>query len=248
MSKAEAHIGLGDYVDAINEYRSIADSYKNDPKRAIALFRIADIYATSLNNTEAALKTYEEVIDDSPFSYAARESRERRAALLERIGDYEGAIEDYFSLLKYFGDNVQGMRYRILTAGAYLSMKDYRQARTEIKPIVEDTNAPKDILEQAIFLAAESYFLEGMTRKAAGYYIWFLEEFPESKLASEAKLHLANCYEELGYLGVASNITKSAAKDYPNKKVVDARLESLKARGKVAEDVKKDVYKRGSLR
>ncbi|MFH1829604.1 MAG: tetratricopeptide repeat protein [Pseudomonadota bacterium] len=249
-SKAEAHIGLGNYVAALHEYNAIAKDFKDDPRHVGILLRIADLHATNLGNTEAALKKYGEVIDENPLSQAAREARERRAVIREQMNDYEGAIEDYSALLKHFGNDSRNMHYRILVAGVYLSMKDYRQAKVEIKPILEDPQVPKDILEQAIFLAAESYFLEGKNKRASGYYRWLLEEFPESKLASEAKLHLATCYEEMGYLGVAGYITESAAKDYPNRGVVDARLKSLKERGKgsVDDEAKKDIYKPKELR
>ncbi len=249
ISKAEAHIGLGDYTVAMREYHSIANSLKNDPRHAAILLRIADLYATSIGNTEAALNAYGEVIAKSPLSEAAREARERRAALRERMGDFEGAIEDYSALLKYFGGDRRDMRYRVLLAGVYLSLKDYRQAKVEIKPILNDPEVPDDMLEQAIFLAAESYFLEGKVNWASGYYRWLLEKFPNSELAAEAKLHLATCYEELGYLGVAGYMTKSAAEDYPNRRVVDARLKSIKERSKgQAENEKKDIYKTKSLR
>lgn len=249
ISKAEAHIGLGNYAVAMREYHSIAERLKNDPRRAGILLRIADLYATSIGSTEAALNAFGQVIDESPLSEAAREARERRAALREGMGDFEGAIEDYYALLKYFGDDERGPRYRVLLAGVYLSMKDYRQAKVEIKPILMDQNVSQDILEQAIFLAAESYFLEGKVKRASGYYRWLLEQFPESKLAAETKLHLATCYEEMGYLGVAGYITKSAAEDYPNRGVVNTRLNSLKERGKgQTEEEKKDIYKTKALR
>ena len=114
--------------------------------------------------------------------------------------------------------------------------KELEQARVELKPLFKDSDVPKEVLEKAIFVAAESYFLEGKSRKASGYYRWLLEEFPESDLAAEAKLHLATCYEEMGYLGVAGSITRSAEEEYPNRGVIDARIESLKARGRPTED------------
>jgi len=236
VSKAEAQIGLGNYLPALNIYTEIVKDYSSDPRRAGVLLRIAELQATGLKNSAEAHRVYGEVIAAEPLSEAARIAREKRAELREREGDNEGAIEDYSALLKHFAVKERSQLYRVQVAGVYLSMRDYRQARVELKPLFQDPDIDQAVLEKAIFIAAESYFLEGQSRKASGYYRWLLEEFPESDLAPEAKLHLATCYEEMGYLGVAGSITKSAEEDYPNKEVIEARMESLKARGKPTED------------
>jgi TolA-binding protein len=236
VSKADAEIGLGNYLPALNIYTEILKGLSDDPRRAGVLLRIAELQATGLKNSTEARRVYGEVIAAEPLSEAARLAREKRAMLREREGDYEGAIEDYSALLKHFSVKERNQLYRVQVAGVYLSMRDYRQARVELKPLFTDFDVPKEVLEKSIFIAAESYFLEGKSRKASGYYRWLLEEFPESDLAAEAKLHLATCYEEMGYLGVAGSITKSAENDYPNKGVIEARIDSLRARGKPTED------------
>lgn len=236
VAKAESHIGLGNYLPALNAYAEIVKDYSTDPRRAGVLLKIAELQATGLKNSAEAHRVYGEVISAEPLSEAARFAREKRAVLREREGDYEGAIEDYSALLKHFSGKERSQLYRVQVAGVYLSMRDYRQARVELKPLFRDPEISKDVLERAIFIAAESYFLEGKSRRASGYYRWLLEEFPESSLAPEAKLHLATCYEEMGYLGVAGSITRSAEEDYPNRDVIDARIESLKARGKPTEE------------
>lgn len=236
VSKADAEIGLGNYLPALNIYTEILKDLSNDPRRAGVLLKIAELQATGLKNSAEAHRVYGEVIAAEPLSEAARLAREKRAMLREREGDYEGAIEDYSALLKHFSGKERSQFHRVQVAGVYLSMRDYRQARVELKPLFKDPDVPNEVLEKAIFIAAESYFLEGKSRKASGYYRWLLEEFPKSDLAAEAKLHLATCYEEMGYLGVAGSITRSAEEEYPNRGVVDARIESLKARGKPTED------------
>lgn len=234
VTKAESQIGLGNYLAALNIYTSLVDDYASDPRRAGVLLKIADLQATGLGNTGKALEYLGEVISVEPLSEAARLARERRASIRQGQGDNEGAIEDYSALLKHFAADGHSQLYRVQVAGVYLSMRNYGQARTEIKPLFKDKGVPSEVLERAIFIVAESYFLEGKPRKASGYYRWLLEEFPKSDLSAEAKLHLATCYEEMGFLGVAGFVTKSAAEDYPNRGVIDARLKSLRARGKAS--------------
>ena len=230
---AEARVGLGDPKGAVSDYRALARSFREDARRGEILLRIADIQATVLSDPAAALTAYGEAIAGAPLSPAGQLARERRASLREERGDYEGAIEDYSMLLKYAVDDDSRCRYRVLLSGVYLAGGDYRQARVELKQLIEDPKSPPDARERAYFLAAESFFLEGKTGRAIEYYQALLNAFPKSPLAPEAKLHLATCLEEQGYLGFARDVTKGAAKDYPNQKVVDARIKSIDERGKM---------------
>lgn len=230
---AEARVGLGDPKGAVGAYRAMAHRFHGDERRGELLLRIADIQATVLNDPAAALTAYGEAIAQAPLSPAGQLARERRAALREERGDYEGAIEDYSMLLKYAVDDESRCRYRILLSGVYLAGGDFRQARVELKQMIEDPQSLPDAREKAYFLAAESFFLEGKTGRAIEYYQALLNAFPKSALAPEAKLHLATCLEEQGYLGPAREVTRGAAKDYPNPKVVDARLKSIDERGKM---------------
>ncbi len=248
VAKAEAQVGLGNYLAALNVYASIVGDYPRDPRRAGVFLKIADLQSTGLGNDGEAERYLGEAISAEPLSEAARLARERRASIRQRRGDNEGAIEDYSALLKHFAEGAPSKLYRVQVAGVYLSMRDYRQARTELKRIFNDPDVSKEVLEKAIFIAAESYFLEGKSQRASGYYRWLLEEFPESELAAEAKLHLATCYEEMGFLGVAGFITKSAADDYPNRSVIDARLSSLRARGKAPAKVGAAAAEKGLQR
>lgn len=231
LAAAEAHLGAGNTKAALSDYRSLADHYKGDPRRVEILLRIADLYSTVLEDPETAIRAYGEVISTGPLTQEAQSARERRAALRESRGDYEGAIEDYSLLLKHFGSGENSYRYTVLLAGVYVSDRNYRQARVEIKPLVDGKDVPADVREQALFIASESFFLEGNTQRAAEYYQWFLKDFPKSQLAPEVKLHLATCLEEMGYLGQARDLTNSAQGQYPNKKVVNARLKSIDERG-----------------
>ncbi|MFH0800549.1 MAG: tetratricopeptide repeat protein [Pseudomonadota bacterium] len=227
---AEAAVGIGDNDGALNAYRAVVDRYPADPRRCGVLLKIADIYDTSLHDDISAARAYARVIKEYPLSDVSVPARERHALLMEKKGDFDGEIEDYSDLLKHFPESPDRYRYRVLMAGAYLSQRNFGQARMEIKPLLDDRQIPPEVREQALFVAGESFFLEDHPEKAAPYYQQMLREFPNSKLASEAELHFATCAEEMGYLGTARDITRDAARDYPNKKVIDAKLKSIKER------------------
>ncbi|HPQ81520.1 MAG TPA: tetratricopeptide repeat protein [bacterium] len=229
--KAEAKVGLGDNDGAVAAYRKLIDRYPNDPRRAGAMLRVGDLCATMLADDALAIKAYGRIIDEYPLSDTSMLARERRAHLNEKLGRMDDAIEDYSALLKHFPKNADRTRYRILLVGAYLAKRNFAQARLELKPLFDDPKTPPGVREQALFAAGESFFLEDRPANAVPYYQQLLKEFPTSKLASEAELHLATCVEEMGYLGTAREITRDAARDYPNRQVIDARLESIKERG-----------------
>lgn len=236
--EAEAKVGLSNIDGALVEYRRLANQFPDDPRRPGILMRIAELYNSLVGNDDLAIESYGRVINEYPLTEAGRQAREKRIALLEKKGRKDEVIEDYYALIKYFPEYADRDRYRMLLVGAYLAQRNYPQARTEIKPLVEEKGISPEIREQALFAAAESYFLEDKAEKAAPFYQALLKEFPNSNLASESELHLATCIEEMGYLGPARDLTKDAAKDYPNPKVIDARLKSIEDRGTPAHGAK----------
>lgn len=246
IAGAEAKLGLGEAESALDSYRRIARAFEDDPRWAGLMLRIAEIEANMMRDGKAADEALSEVIERAPLTDAGRLAREARARDREARRDYQGAIEDYTALIKHFPEGERAMRYRIALSGVYLASKDFRQSRVEIKPLIEGDGVPPEMKEKAIFLAAESFFLEGQVRKAAGYYEWMIREFPKSELAGEAKLHLATCIEEMGYLGIAREVTKDALDEYPNKGVVEARLKSIDERGtKPAKQMNKELSRDG---
>ena len=231
LGKAEAQLGLGRPDKALYAYRSLARHHEGDPRWAGVMLGIAELYSTVLGDSASALNTLSEVIDRTPLTEAGRKAMRVRAELRVKEGDYQGAIEDYTALIKRFPEGEEAMFHKVLLAGVYLTARDFRQARIEIKPLIDGEDVPKDIREKAIFIAAESFFLSGNVKRASGYYQWLLKDFPESPLVPEAKLHMATCIEEMGYMGIARQVTQDAAEDYPNKAVIEARLKSIDDRG-----------------
>lgn len=232
LKAAEEKVALDESVAAMSAYQGIAKRFPNDARRPGILFRIADIYENAIGDDGRAAEGYDLLAKEYPFSEAAVAARERHARLMEKKGNFDSAIEDYSALLKHFPESADKNRYILLLAGAYVAQRNFPQARTELKPILEDPAIKGDVRESALFITAESFFLEDKAAEALAYYEQLLEEFPKSKLAAEARLHMAMCVEEMGYLGTARDITKEAMRDYPNKDVVKKRLESIDNRGK----------------
>jgi tetratricopeptide (TPR) repeat protein len=197
-------------------------------------------------NPRAAIREYGMIAEEYPLTEPARVALEEKARLEHKEGDAESAIEDLSALLKLYPESSDRFRYRVLLSNVYMSIDKFSQARVELSPLLSDAGVkevPPDVLEQAVFTYAESLFLEDRREEAINWYQAFIENFPRSKVLDEAKLHLATCLEELGHLGAAKNLTSSAG-NYPNKKVVDARLDSINKRGQSAPSEEKQSKER----
>ncbi len=230
LRDAEARLGLGNARSALSLYKSMSKRYADHEKRPVILLRMGKIYEGQLRNNGKALKLYGEVITEYPLSKVAKVAREWRAALEEKHRNYDAAIEDYEMLVKHSEGSSDYNRYRTLLAGTYLSSGKHSQARVELVPVIDAESVSRDILSKALFIYAESYFLSERPRNAIRWYNALISNFPHSEYADEARLHAATCYEELGKLGAARALTESASK-YPNKEVIDARLNSIELRG-----------------
>lgn len=240
LREAESKIGMGHTSQAMAVYESIVGRYPDDPRRHEILLKIAELDEILEADDKVAIEAYGRVVKEYPDTESARIARERRAKFRQEGGDVEGAIEEYTALIEFYPQYESF--YRVLLGGAYIAKGDYTQARVELGPLFRMDSVPADILEQAAFAYAESLFLEDHLEMAIKWYRAFLANFPDSKQADEAKLHLATCLEEMGHLGLASSVMKSAS-GYPNKKVIETRLKSIGERG-VEDDVKSEKDKK----
>jgi len=226
---AEAKLGLGRANVAIEAYESILKKYPKDSHCPDIMYKIAEIYEKVLHNKSAALMKYKSVINAYPITEYSRKARERIAYICTNSNRIDCSIEQYEALIKFFPAYAEF--YRTLLAGSYMASKKYAQAREELKPILGMNAVPADVMAQAVFAYAESLFLEGQLAEASRWYKVFLSHFPKSKLAGEVKLHLATCLEDAGKFGSARRMMKSASSEYPNKAVIETRINGLEKKG-----------------
>lgn len=232
MRRAEGEIGLGNYQKAAKIYERLVKDYPKDARAAVIWLRLGDLYANPMGDVKNGLNAYQQAVESSPTSEAARLAHERRAALFERENHPSGIVEEYTALLKYFSGHADVAQYRMRLGESYIMSNEFQQARTELRGFVEKTGVPPDFRQRALFDIGETYFLEGKPGKAVRFYHALLEEAPKSPLAGEAELRIATCLEEMGYLGTAYKFAADAKKRYPNEKVIDERLKGMENRGK----------------
>lgn len=232
MSKAEALVGIGEQRAALDIYYKVAKRCPEYEGCAKALLYIGEIESNLEGRSSDALAAYERVVELFPLKEAGRVAHQRRAMLFERMGDYINAGSEYAQLLQYFPNDERAPFYLLKLGESYLAMGNYGQARIELKGLVKAEGRYPDVRPEAIFAYAESFFLEGRLGLAEKVYRMLLEQYPDSDLVSEAKLKIATCQEERGFLGDASKTLANARTDYPNEAVIEKRLQSMKKRGK----------------
>jgi len=232
IRKAEEQVGLGNFEKAVSIYSDLVQKFPKEPRNTAIFLQLGDLYASSIGDVKKGLDAYQKCIETAPTSEAARLAHERRAAIFENEGHAAGQVEEYTALLKYFGDHPDALKYRMGLGEAYITSREFQQARTELRGFVEKVQVSADLRARALFDIGETYFLEEKPGKAVRFYYALVQEAPKSQLVPEAKLRIATCLEEMGYLGLAQKFAEDAKKTYPNPDVVDSRIEGIVKRGK----------------
>jgi TolA-binding protein len=238
VKRAEEQVGLGNFREAAEIYESVIGKYPHDSRIAAVLLQLGNLYA-AIGDDDQAFNAYQRCIEAEPTSEAARFAHEKRAELYGREDRWGGMVEEYTALLKYFPDHPDVQEYRMRLGEAYITGRQYQQARTELRSFVEKEKVSPELRQRALFDIGETYFLEGKPGKAVRFYYALTQEAPKSKVAPEAELRIATCLEEMGYLGTAHKFAEEAKKTYPNKEVVEDRMKGMEKRSKSNNQVKK---------
>lgn len=237
-------IGVGDFKKAAGVYNDLLKSSAGDHQKSAIYYELGNLYAYSMRDAVKGLTNYQKCIESSPYSESARLAHERRAEIFEAQGIASEMASEYSDLLKYFPEHENVASYQLRLGEAYIAGKEYQQAREELRGFVEQAEVPPDLRHRALFNIGETYFLESKPGKAVRFYYAFIQEDPKSPLVPEAKLRIATCLEEMGYLGMAQKFTQDAAKAYPNKEVIEKRLDGMKTRTKTATTKRKEEEKK----
>jgi TolA-binding protein len=232
MSLAEEHMGMGDWKGAREYFEEAAKGCPEYERCAEALIKLGDLYSHALARPKKAHEKYLKVIEYFPLRDAARVARERRALMFEKVEDFLGASNEYAGLIQYFPSSDRVSHYLLKLGECYVALGNYEQARIELSGFIKSRDVDPEIRQEALFVFAETYFLEGRLGLAEMAYKNLIEEYPDSKLVPEAQMKMATCQEERGFLGYATKALQELRDEYPNQVAVDKRLNAMKKRGK----------------
>jgi TolA-binding protein len=107
--EADLRLGLGDAAYARRLYGLLLLEPLERSDRILVLERIADISASPLADTTSAVRYYRMLIEEEPEGRIAEKALFELGSLLEKVGDWEGAVEAYRRLEIRFPESARAI-------------------------------------------------------------------------------------------------------------------------------------------
>ena len=234
VARGEILLAQGNFDAARADYDRVARALPNDPAAPRALVGSGDAYANQERYDEAET-AYRAVLTRYPNSpYAADaldglgfvyQSQGRDAELDAVIATFESQVTDPVALA----------RIRLGRAEAALTAGDLTTAAQRLEALLS-TEIPPDIEAEALLLLARVYMDLGAPNDAALVLRRLGSRFPDSPLAPEARLQLAEALLAAGDPAGALGAAQDFADTYPNDaeqiaRAIKIEAEALRAQG-----------------
>lgn len=225
LRKAERCAAEGRPGDALRHYQTAATA--DDPEVAgPALLAAAEIQRDVQGDPAAAEELCEEAISRLPRTEWAGACLQLVAGVREDRRDWWGAIDALREFLAENPGDPRGEEVRHRIALCYLALDDPQQAMIEWTEQLE--RFPEgDLAADALLGVARSHDLSGDSGLAAFVYRRVQVRFEGQPQAVGAMLGEAGCLEVQGDLDGAEVLYRRCLESYPNRGVVEARLEQL---------------------
>lgn len=173
--------------------RLVRDHPKS-PLAASAWLQIGHAYYNEGRFVESGT-TYSRVLSGNPSSKEAREARYGIVLAHLRIGNTEKTISEVRKFIDEEPDNELVTTLEFQVAEIYLAQKRYRDALASYVRVLRREGQESDV---AHFRIGEIKNLMNKPGEAAEYYRDLLEQFPNSRIRSDARYKLAESLEAFG--------------------------------------------------
>jgi tetratricopeptide (TPR) repeat protein len=225
----------GDARGALQSYKAIladlGDDALADEEAAIrwkALKGAGDVSYLELGDYTGAVSYYRRIISLYPGTAEAREARVAIGDIYrERFGDYLAAIAQYADVAA--SDAPEAPRYQMEVAKAYLELKNYDQARTEARILMD--RWPKDPLaEDAQLLNAQSWVLEKRSQEAMSAFQALVDRHPRDEILARALEGQAHLLAQANRFDRAIELYERALPIHPNPDAIRTNLAAVRGR------------------
>ena len=221
---AEKSLVEGDFEGALLRYSVVVENFSDSPYGVKSQYMIGYIYSNHLRDMNNARKAWAMLYSLYPMSEEVTLARESMGEMYSRSGEHRKAIAEYDWLMER-GDENERDRYQYRIANEYIGMNDFAQARIEFQEII--ASAPDtDLLADVHYGTAITYYFEGNLSEAIALYDKIAFDFPDHRLALEARLSKASALAESGELDAALELLARLADEYSNSEVVNIRISS----------------------
>lgn len=227
VARGEIRLAQGDFDAARADYNRVASSLPNDPAAPRALVGSGDAYANQerFDEAEAAYRAVLTRYPNSPYAADALDglgfvyqSQGRENELEALIATFESRVTDPVALA----------RIRLGRAEAALTAGDLTTAAQRLEALLS-TEVPPDVEAEALLLLARAYADLGAPNDAALVLRRLGSRFPDSPLAPEARLQLAEALLAAGDPAGALGAVQDFAEAYPTDTEQIARAIRLEA-------------------
>ncbi len=234
---AEEFLRQGQYRRAIEEYSRVVNYAKNTPLAVQAQLQIASIYDNTLKDYPLAIRAYRDVVkrtEDKALQmrallavcqiYGDKLEKPRIAA-----EEYTILFENYSKDQKEGPDILLSLAKSLMDAGEFSVSADKYELFRQLYPGHKE--GPRTLFEQGqAFLSDRQY------EKAIRSYQEVISKFSGNSqynaLVGEAYFGLGSAFEGAGQMIEAINSFKEALPLYPNKKVVELKIDRVEKRKK----------------
>jgi tetratricopeptide (TPR) repeat protein len=225
----------GDPKGALERYKAILADLGDEPlggeRAAIrwkALKGAGDVSYLELGDYTGAISYYRRIISLYPGTAEAREARVAIGDIYrERFHDYLAAIAQYADVAG--SDAPEAPRYQLEVAKAYLELKNYRQARTEARILLE--RWPDHLLaEDAQLLNAQAWVLEKRSEEAISAFQALIDRRPRSEILARALEGQAHLLAQASRFDRAIELYERALPIHPNPEAIRTNITAVRER------------------
>ena len=221
----------GETEESLGNFLKIIEKYPDNDLYDDAIFKAGELYYLSNSDFLNAIKYFKQLLLIQNSRTKLRfQAQSYIAEIYENsLNDYDQAIIEYQRLINSFENWISPDVGQYSIARCYYKKGDYRQAIVEYETLIEQFSI-SPLVEESLAQIVTSYFILGDCSKAVSKYNLFKEKFSESQFMPEIKFEIGSCYEEEGNL-VESLVFFRELKDvYPNKKLLDVKINSIERR------------------
>lgn len=234
----------GKYEQAAAAYREVLESVGTTApsmrrERVEALARLGDLLYLRLGQPAAAADAYRRMILEVPTHRESWASREKLADIARyHLHDLPEAIAHEQALASSGQAGADRFGYRV--AKDYLELREYEQCRREARNLVEaDPNG--EWTDDALFLIATAWQLEGKHAEAIGAFREVIARFPGTDAAARALHGIGGEQVALGQLEAALDTYLAVLPVHPEPSRVQpdiARVRRLIAEARKVQELK----------
>ncbi len=225
----------GDSKGALERYKAIladlGDGALSGEKASIrgkALKGAGDVSYLELGDYTGAVLYYRRIISLSPGTAEARAARIAIGDIYrERFGDHLAAIAQYADVAA--SDTPEAPKYQLEVAKSYLEIKNYRQARTEARTVLDRwPNHP--LAEDAQLLNAQAWVLEKRNQEAFSAFQALIDRGPRPEILARALEGQAHILAQASHFDRAIELYERALPIHPNPDAIRTNLAAVRER------------------